>query len=141
MTTQPENGRGKPPPRTEEELKEFKEFRLTSFAIDHSTSVILLFFIVAVAVIVQLDPEVRPDHLAAIAEDGRVSVDGARRILRVAGDQPFEVRHQSGRRHPVQFRTRPARVVLWPISLMKPTASSGVQSALCAYTAAGFFNW
>ena len=52
MIKQPENGRGKAPPKTEEELKEFKEFRLTSFAIDHSTSVILLFIIVAIAGIV-----------------------------------------------------------------------------------------
>ena len=52
MTNHPENGRGKPPPKTAEELKEFKEFRLTSFAIDHSTSVILLFIIVAIAGIV-----------------------------------------------------------------------------------------
>jgi multidrug efflux pump subunit AcrB len=49
MQKQPENGRGKAPPKTEEGLKEFKEFRLTSFAIDHSTSVILLFIIVAIA--------------------------------------------------------------------------------------------
>ncbi|MGD2122748.1 MAG: efflux RND transporter permease subunit [Gemmatimonadota bacterium] len=52
MNKQPENGRGKPPPETEEGLKEFKEFRLTSFAIDHSTSVILLFVIVAIAGII-----------------------------------------------------------------------------------------
>ncbi|NNM04953.1 MAG: efflux RND transporter permease subunit [Gemmatimonadetes bacterium] len=52
MIKQPENGRGKAPPKTEKELKEFKEFRLTSFAIDHSTSVILLFIIVAIAGIV-----------------------------------------------------------------------------------------
>jgi multidrug efflux pump len=52
MTNQPGTGRGKTPPKTEEELKEFKEFRLTSFAIDHSTSVILLFIIVAIAGIV-----------------------------------------------------------------------------------------
>ncbi len=52
MIKQPENGRGKAPPKTEEELKEFKEFRLTSFAIDHSTSVILLFIIMAIAGIV-----------------------------------------------------------------------------------------
>ena len=49
MIKQPENGRGKAPPKTEEELKEFKELRLTSFAIDHSTSVVLLFIIVALA--------------------------------------------------------------------------------------------
>ena len=45
----PENGRGKAPPSSREELKSFKEFRLTSFAIDHRTSVMVLFFIVAVA--------------------------------------------------------------------------------------------
>ena len=52
MTKQPENGRGKAPPKTAEELKEFKEFRLTSFAIDHRTSVILLFIIIAIAGII-----------------------------------------------------------------------------------------
>jgi len=52
MVKQPENGRGKAPPKTEEELKEFKEFRLTSFAIDHRTSVILLFILIAVMGIV-----------------------------------------------------------------------------------------
>jgi multidrug efflux pump len=52
MIKQPENGRGKAPPKTEEELKEFKELRLTSFAIDHSTSVVLLFIIVALAGII-----------------------------------------------------------------------------------------
>ncbi len=48
MINQPESGRGKAPPKTDEELKEYKEFRLTSFAIDHSTSVVLLFIIVYV---------------------------------------------------------------------------------------------
>ena len=43
------NGSGKAPPKTAEELGEYKEFRLTSFAIDHSTSVILLFIIIAIA--------------------------------------------------------------------------------------------
>ena len=45
----PENGRGKGPPASREELEGFKEARLTSFAIDHRTSVLVLFFIVAVA--------------------------------------------------------------------------------------------
>jgi len=52
MTNHPENGRGKAPPTTKKELEEFKEFRLTSFAIDHSTSVVLLFIIVAFAGII-----------------------------------------------------------------------------------------
>jgi multidrug efflux pump len=52
MNEQPNNGGAKAPPQTARELKEYREFRLTSFAIDHSTSVILLFIIVAVAGII-----------------------------------------------------------------------------------------
>ena len=36
------------PPKTKEELKSFKEFKLTSYAIDHRTSVWVLFFIITV---------------------------------------------------------------------------------------------
>ena len=39
--------RPKGPPETEEELKAYKEFGLTSFAVDHITSIIVLFVIVA----------------------------------------------------------------------------------------------
>jgi len=52
MIKQPENGRGKAPPTTQKELREFKEFKLTSFAVDHATSVILFFIIVAIAGVV-----------------------------------------------------------------------------------------
>jgi hypothetical protein len=42
----PEMGRGTGQPADEEELRSFKEFRLTSYAIDHKTSVFVLFFII-----------------------------------------------------------------------------------------------
>ena len=43
-----EPGRPKGPPETAEELKAYKEFGPTSFAVDHITSIIVLFFIVTV---------------------------------------------------------------------------------------------
>jgi len=41
-----ENGRDESQPETREGLKAFKEFRLTSYAIDHRTSVLVLLFII-----------------------------------------------------------------------------------------------
>jgi len=44
----PGSGGGGSPPRSEEDLKAYKEFRLTSYAIDHKTSVFVLFFLITV---------------------------------------------------------------------------------------------
>ena len=86
----------------------------------------------AIAMVPGLDFELCPDLFGAITKHRGIRVDRPRRILGVASHQGFQVTQDRGRIHPARPRTFPASVVLWPSNLMNPTASSGVQSALCA---------